>query len=353
MDFEIINHKELASDVKNHYKKIMCEGNEVFIKWHKKVKEAYTAKTGKKHFSRNKLRGVLFKTVKKHGVRDICVLNVPIKKEEIEKILEIKKIEESMLKGYGKFIYKMAYSWSNKGTNIEFNDAYQEVQMQFINSMYGFTRPEMQFSTFVHYSIVRHMINLCKENKQFGGWTPVVNDLYNEFEYVKKRLNRVSTKDEVCHYMNKLRKRKGENLLSEKELKLLNNIFTNVISQTDIEKEDGKSKSINFDELLVDNSYKDTNDEKLKISELEMKAIKTAGLTNLEKEVLKCYLKSDITKSKNGWATKFAANNINPNTGKNYSKAAPGVILKKAKEKILNRYKEINLEKSKKENDWS
>jgi DNA-directed RNA polymerase specialized sigma subunit len=329
-----IDHIDLSDKEKTECKEIMCDGNSRFIYWHDKIKKEYEKRTGKKHFSRSKFRGQLLNKLSKEGVKEISALGVVIPKEDIEKILKVKSIEVKILQGHSKLMHKLAKRWSSK-SNMEFTDTYQEIQIQFLNAIYNFNKKELQFSTFAYHAATRHMISLCSIHKPFSSWGPKVNELYNEFENAKRKFNRHCSREEVYILMNKIRKDNDRSVISEKDKDILEKIGSSLISQSDMKHEE--NESCNFDNLISTDSVR----MGVSLNDLEAKAVKTAGLTPFEKLILKQYLKSDFSKKKSGWATEFALNNINPNTGRNYAKSVPGMVLKQVKEKILERYREL------------
>ncbi len=319
MRFQTVTHIDLSAEQKSSLGKIMAKGSNVL--------KAYWEKVCKKvdgPYSRPTFRTELFKLVDSNATR-FCIRGIQIPKEAVDAILEIRKIESQVIAGYSKWISTMAIKWSRmegRSTSLTFEDFYQEISMKMTDVMYCYNKTENQFITFAHRSIKNGMLKVANESKSIR-WTNENRRLVGEYHKAKNKINGPVDFDQLTKIMK----------LDDKQKEALSSCLTKMVNQSEMTASgSGEEAEMDYSQFGINQSEAS---ETLDFDQKE--AVKNARLDAWEKAVLAAFLEAPY--GSHGWQTEVAAANINPLTGKQYSRAAPAIALKRIREKILAQYK--------------
>jgi DNA-directed RNA polymerase specialized sigma subunit len=305
-DFELLEHYKATAEEKAEQEQIMRRGNAVLNTYLEQVKAVAGAK-----YSRLQYRKDLFAAIKAGSTN---VFGIEISKTDLALILKVRSIEYNVICSYAHLIFNHAKRWTgrNHGSNLTFEDFYIEATMAVSNAIYGFTKPDVVFSTFAVWAIHRGILNAINNNKPLCPWTQENKSLYKQFSetrsaLVKKAGVEVSF-EEVVEKMN----------LEADEVRDLRAMLIRVVNHSEL--------TANHDE---DSDYADSGiygvakdaagvDEKIDAPD-----VSNVKMTNWERIVFDAWLAD----SSRGWATRVAKEN-----GK--SRRAPQIALERVLARI-------------------
>jgi len=282
----------------------MERGNKVFHAFHKKIKDALG-----RRYSRAQCRIDLFKAIK-NKTKQVHGVALP---KQLDLILKVREIEFDVMCGVSKLVFKLARKWSKNNTAMTLSDFYNEGLMAVQNAIYGYTDPDIQFSTYVFPTIKNRFLNKINETRPFCPWSEQHKELFLRFQKTQQDLatkycRRVSI-DEAIRKME----------LSYEEAQTIQHMLIQVINQGDLQSHDDEFE-VGID-TATQREYEPTFDA-MSLVDVEM--------NDWERKVLTAWLSGQ-----RGWQTEVAENTINPETGKTYSRAAPKIAL----DRVINRIK--------------
>lgn len=315
-DFVLIPAYKATAEEKDNLDKIMRRGNKVFHKYHERIKQKIQG-TGDGRYSRMRFRKELYEACK-NDPKKIVVQGISISQADFSIINKVKEIEYDVLSYYSRIIFKLAKKWTVIDPSISFEDYYNEAVAAAIKSMWGFVKEDIKFMTYLHMTITRHMMNFTNENKPLSHWTQENKKLYGDFEQIRRKAGMEIGFDEIVKLMG----------LGSEEVDDLRSMLTKVISQIEFSKggssDDDAPNSIGI--------YSAAQVETKPVLDYDqMEAVRRTPMDDWERKVLEAYLEGG-----RGWASDVARNNVNPETGKVYSRRAPKLAL----DRVLARIKE-------------
>lgn len=231
-------------------------------------------------------------------------------------------VEWSMLCNYSALARKHAHRASNTevGGNT-FDDYLQEAYLCILDAIYSFTRDDIAFSTFAWAVLKNRMIQVINKANLLCPLTNTDLELVARYEQAKTTFNERVSFEQVVQAMN----------LSDEEIRVLNTAMTRVYCEHQL----GDQQNESGDEEVSGNDYTSlrsvqTDDNNGLIVQMSLAdCIERAGLTAFERIVLETSLHPYY-----GWQTDVAKKNVNPNTGKPYSRMWVTYALKNAHKKL-------------------
>lgn len=313
-----ITHVELTSAEKAMHTKVMSKGNKVLVKWHCRVQTA----SGQKHYNRAKFRGELF-TRLNGMVRPIDMYGVTIPKEDVGVILAVRNCEMPMLAAHAKLTEKLARKAHkmNPDCNLDLDDFFNEALVAAIHAFYCYTNEKIIFSTYVVHSVRRRLMNFAFENKPMSRWGYEAYKLLVRLDAARGKINGPATFDELV----RIEKFKPE------EIRTVAALMTKVVNESNIVGNDHGEENSDYSQLAIDANKVEEQTFGFDEVDAVQQAISDADLTVWEKTVLEAFFASP---DDHGWKTEVAQNNVNPMTGKTYSRQAPIVAMDRIKEKV-------------------
>jgi DNA-directed RNA polymerase specialized sigma subunit len=242
---------------------------------------------------------------------------------QIHPDLDNRTVEEAMLSGFSALARRHAKRWARQlgeGNGMSLGDYRNEAYMALTDAIYGFTKTNISFTSFLWRALKNRMIYVTNKSNMMCPLTNPDLELLAKFEDTRRSFNEHVTFDQVAEAMG----------LDEKQHRMLNKVMTRVYSEsqlvTDLQHGDGDT--YNDYTSLRTNVHPDENGDRiLKMSVRD--AINKAGLTSFERIVLETSMAPYY-----GWQSDVARNNVNPTTGKAYTRMWVGMALKNAQEKI-------------------
>lgn len=236
---------------------------------------------------------------------------VGIPRTDLAMIQELKNVEYNILCVYARFIFKRAKLWSSRNhhTQLSFSDFYNEATAGALKAIYYFDKEDTQFMTYLYWCIDRTVQTAINKNKPLSHWLTENVKLYGEFEKTRHKLGLEVTFDEVVSMME----------LDEESITDLRNMLCHVVNHSQIRPANAEGEHEEGYGIYLAIS-KDTlpTEDSSNIMEIADKTV----MTDWERIVLNAYLKGT-----RGWATEVAESNINPDTGREYSRRAPKIAL--------------------------
>ncbi len=312
-----ISHVELTKDQKTTNYEIMAAGNIILKNWHQKIQKEVCKQHGKTRYNRSKFRGELFNQIK--VARSATIFGVTIPKCDIEAILAVRQIEMPMLQAHANLMDQLARKAykMNPDCGLDLEDFFNEALMAGMNAIYCYTDTQIVFSTYLVHAIKRRLFNYALEQR---GCSYDVYKLFTDYHKIRNENNGPITVDEA---IKKLK-------LKESQVLQLSVMLNKVIHESDLiaDKED------DYDFTTLARGATKVEKAGIEIDEAQSvrEAITDAQLTEWEKIVLNAFLEAS---SSHGWRTEVAEQNINPDTGKAYSRAAPAIAMDRIKDKVL------------------
>ena len=237
-------------------------------------------------------------------------------------------------------VARLANFWVRRDHNpmIDYDDLESEGIIALLNSIYCYGgKPRKKklpkFITYAHWGVYNRIMTKYLRSTPFSGLTSN-GELMVQYEALKRELNRHVGFDEAVSIMELDEKQ------SEVLLRMLVIITNRCAMKTDEEGIDYVDLSKTFAgpsnsqfEIRGHKSGRPVYTQTELIEPDMLIAVEQTELSDWERSVFKAYLEGG-----NGWATQVASEHINPITGVQYSRAAPKVVLKRVKEKILDTY---------------
>lgn len=242
--------------------------------------------------------------------------------------LDNRTVEWAMFCSYHLLCRKRAKRWcGGEGSGMSLDDYLAESHICLIDTIYGYIRNDIKFSTFLWKCLENRMSYVHNRNNMLCPLTNEDLTLWTQYEEAKLQFNDHVTFDQVVEAMG----------LDEEQCRALGVIMTKVVSESQIVSGDGPSASTNINH---GNDYtslrlgKEGNDNIVKLTVSD--AIKRANLTPFERIVLDASMVLDPETGEPyyGWQTEVAKNNINPGTGEPYSRMWVGMALTAAYKKL-------------------
>lgn len=298
-----IQHVEMTDKEKEDLSLIMYNANKIGTKYLDEIKK-------NNKFSMDKFISLI--SVADEN-QDLDINGVIIPKTDLKIIKSVSKIENKVLSSVGALLTQLSYraSQNSQGKQLSFEDYYNEALMTARRAVYSYCQVDIKFTTFVQSSIINRFRNINNANKPLSRVSKKVRNIQQTFAKLKKQSPEMSF-DDIVKQMN----------LSEKEIKLLKAATRTVTSMSQFE--DNETQS--FIETIPC-----SNNDQL-FNGIDMNKI----LTFIKNEVSDWDYKVFVAfiNGSHGWASKIAEENINPETGKKYSRRAPKVALDRVLEKI-------------------
>jgi DNA-directed RNA polymerase specialized sigma subunit len=254
-----------------------------------------------------------------------------LKIRQINPVFRFKKrdrtAEEALLESYAALAKFYAKRWTieENPSGLSFADYLQEAYMTILEAIWQWDKPERaDLTTFVWYSIRNRFSAVTNRGNLLCPYTNEDLKLVVQFEKGLATINGPSTFEETIKKLN----------MTEEEGKYLLSIMTKVYSENQFSRGDKENESsphsIGNDYTMcrkgIDNEKSvDTLAEQERVDRI----IAQANLTPLEKKVFEQAMEPFY-----GWQTEFAKENINPESGKPYTRARIGQILKNAQMKL-------------------
>ena len=239
--------------------------------------------------------------------KSVSVFGVTVSADDAAKILRAKAIEFEVLEAYEFLLKRHARIYTNIAksvgqTSVDFDDLFDEARLKLLNCIYFFQFNESRnnkFTTLLVSALKRHLGRFINSTNLLGGLSNNAIELLNRASAAKVEENRPMTFDELSEKLN----------LSAAEREMLEDVNRHVCVRSSL-----------------------TKNEKDAISQLSAKG--TEQIINIlpelmEKAKLDPFAKMCVTTwaaagtDDWGWALKLANEQINPVTGKHYSKMAP------------------------------
>lgn len=306
-----------TEEMKANQDQVMRVGNVLFDKHHKIVKDVLGGgQYGKKLFKKDLYAAY------KVSPKNIVVHGHVIPQDDFLKINKIKEIEFEILQTYSSLFKKYANKWNRIDPSIPFDDYYQECMTAAMASIWGFFKPNVKFITYLVWSIDKRMISFTNENKPLSPWSANDKQLIKKVNKLRKTNPAISF-EEIIDVLK----------LNDEERLALSSMNTKVCSQSTFVKKDKDEGAAVGIFSAVDHRNLENN---LKFDQDQMAKIRNINFTSWERVVLEAYLKGDY-----GWATAVADSNINPETGKPYSRRAPKLALDRVFQRIREELKEV------------
>lgn len=252
----------------------------------------------------------------------VCKVNIPV--ELVRQINDLFQYEWRMITGYSKLLQQQAWK-VHRRFRIDLEDLVSEGSMALVRALWTYARPDVKFITYAAWIIHRQLRMYASKDKPLSHLT--VNDikLQTMMRQKAREVNGPATFDELVEKMK----------LSPEQCVALERSLTKVIHESHLD----NSNSVRRPEhgfSLFDLVGKKDDHSSLEIEEILSKI----ELTDWERSVVTaCMQNSD----KNGWQEEVARKNINPITGKRYSRRAPAIAMKRIREKILEVYSDAKV----------
>ena len=331
MQFYTIDHLDLSKQEKHDMAILMATGASIIEYYHEAASALIKESGSKMRYYRVNFRQELFSILSKRtgnmlNNQPVTIRDVVIPNSDIMAINALRKVEFRIMQGYAKLMFQHAKKWSQRGgTSIGFDDFYNEIVLTVMNSIYCYTNTKIQFTTFTVTAIQRRMAFFVSQYKQLSHWTNDDKDLYNEYQETRikaeaKNGNVPMRLEEIMAIMK----------LDADDQERLRDMLKSVIRESDIVSHD--------DDNAVDITAFAKVEERGTL-DMDIKDIlKQMEMTEWEKAVLDAYLQSPVG---GGWRAEVASKFINPETGKNYSRAAPKIALDRLLVRIKTKYETL------------
>ncbi len=257
---------------------------------------------------------------------DMTVEAVNYINEHYQSIMAVREIEWPMVRAFSRLAKKQAAGWAKMASNglLTIDDYYQEALLAVVDAVYGYSKPEWKFITFVFWSIKRRLITAINASNPF----PLPNEaisLRKRYAEAEEKINGPASIDEICDVAG----------FTDRERNLVATTFVSVARQSDMllsNKDESNQEEADYTGMRRGLD----NEETIRCNYEIKEAFSQADLTSFERKVVETYLDPF-----HGWQTKLASEEINPRTGQFYTRAAIAVILEKALKKIKAAYQQV------------
>lgn len=291
----------------------MAESQPVVDKWFKAVRgdKRAKAKNPLLKYSIRKFRMEFFNAGRKES-GSVKIGSVIIPKEDADKIYALHAWEDTLIHGHVRLMNRVIHR-ADRDSYLDNDDCMMTATMYLLDAIYQYDG-STKFITYAHHAIYRGVVRALNRAKRNYPWTNRMRELYAEYNATKRKMNRPCNFEEIVETMQ----------LGTDERHALEAALSQVMNQGELVKTEEEETEA-FE--VVDHH------QCLRLDPDQKDAILCAGLDEWETKVLECFLSGH-----RGWQTEVAENNINPATGKPYSRRAPHVAMERIKEKILQAY---------------
>ena len=336
MDSSLLPYIKLTKERTDEVCSIMCDGNILLEKWHKKYNDSVT-KPNLKIRKRINFINFLYKKTRKKS-KDILLLDFTIPECQTAKMFAVKEIEYEVLCGYAGFIAKCAkkYYLTHKDTSSlscnSFEDYYNECVLYAQEAIFGYMGTN-KFITYLGRILHNNTFRFINKSNFFNPHTNECIRLRMAFEKEKNNNPNLSI-DEILELMK----------ISKEEINLLLSSYTNIAKYANFKNKNKISEPGTDEELVLDYTYKATSNDDHHISptifdrERFMDWSIFSVLTDIEREVIYNYCMDQNNWRKN---TKLC----NPSTGKKYTRWGLSTIFSRAISKLQNEIEKTKSEK--------
>jgi len=237
-------------------------------------------------------------------------------------IQHIKAIEWDMIQCFSRLVHQLAsrfckgYQLRTSGSIISIADCVQEATLALIDAIFTYDNEKIKFITYAFTCIRNKLTQMVAKNAPLSPLTGEVPDLMRRYEIQKASYNRHVTDDEVFADLK----------LDEREIKILTKAKAKVWTSREWrDTDESRSFSNDYTEARHGIEHEKPFPADFEIEEV----IGRAGLDEIEKKIIATAIRPYA-----GWQTDLAANNINPNTGKPYTRQRMGQIVHAAYDKV-------------------
>ena len=307
----------LSEDRKDELAKIMQSGNKVL----KRLYEQVVEKTGMgtKTYSRATFRDELVSAMKKGQVNSIR--GMEINSEDLAKIQAVTDVSMELLCGYTRCIEKLSYlhAYAHPNAIMGFQDYYDEGIIGAINAIYYYTNTNVSFFTYLYHCVRRKLANSVNKNNPLSPWSNKARKLHMLYEEARAEFNRPVTFDEVANYLG----------FNDEERAEVQATLVEVYHGTGLSKNqcvENPTDVMDLDQLAV---IQELRTHRPLLNEDQRDVVRETTLTYFENEVFKAF-----QNPYSGWQVDVARDNINPGTGKPYSRQAVQLALNNALVKV-------------------
>ena len=331
-DNHTLPYVPLSKERKGELAHIMRRGNKALKYLYDQVVEATGIK--RKTYSRADFRDELVAAMKSGDTRSLR--GVKMDPKALARIQAVTDLRMEILCGYTRSIEKLSYRYAlaHPETIMSFQDYYDEGIIGALNAMYYYTDTNIAFMTYLYHCIRRRMANAVNKANPLSPWSNEARKLHMLYEEARAEFNRPTTFEEVANYL-------GFDL---DERSIVQATLTEVYHATALPSQtegSGATDSAIFDKLVIGKPLWVGH----VLDECQRQAIEDAPLTPFERAVLKVFELepfegNNFMTGKWGWQTRVARENINPNTGRPYTKTFVKMALRSAIAKVQATYKQ-------------
>jgi hypothetical protein len=325
------------------HEETMVAGNVVLKRLHGRIKE----RAGGKKYSRAKFRRDVFNIQRQEDGR-IKVFGLLVPKCDLDKIHAVKNIEWDVICAFSRLVHQLAERWSRRSSDltVSYADLYDEASFSLFHAVYyytGFTKKNkrVSFCTYCYHAINNRLITVCSRTRSTSPLSHDAVELFDQYQVAKRGMNRPANFDEIVECMGI-----GPDQRNTLEAMLIS-VFhqgvmeTRIVSRTGESGNDFSKLGLKFAGMDGSVAWRVTGHSgrygttfQTTEPDFDLKrAVTDVNLSELEQAVLIEFL----TNPKSGWMSRVAEN-INPKTGKPYSRMAITLAWRRAKQKILDAY---------------
>lgn len=232
-------------------------------------------------------------------------------------------VEFAMICSYSALARKHAkkhYKQNKDTITISLGDYLDEAYISLIDCVYGYSDRAIAFSTYCWKAMKNRMNKTTNHQNAFCPLTNPHIKLVQKYEEKRKTYNDHVTFDEVTLALG----------LSEKDTKTLASIMAKVYNESSMKVSSNSDDNVTNDYTYLSGSARNEDEIFKNMTRLGVQnAISVANLTEFEMKVLRASMEEPW-----GWQTELADNNINPKTGKPYTKTWIGTVLSHAQKKV-------------------
>jgi len=250
-----------------------------------------------------------------------------------EEVLGNRTIEWSLVCGFVQLCRKLARkNFSSDAHNgLELDDYEQEAIVGLVDAIWGYDHEDVAFITYAWCSIKNKLITSNNKMQQLSPFANADLILLENFNVAKSRFNRPVTFDEIVLAMK----------LSHKDIESLSGMLQRVNCESQVSPNDRSGDENTQDYTAfrkgIDTEEADQADflchEQMTVALAQVKEC----LSDFESELLAASLSPFY-----GWKSAIASKHINPNTGKQYTKACVNGVLESVRRKLLEVYEAIS-----------
>lgn len=276
------------------------------------------------------------------NINGLKLKGVKVSDSVLRRITDVRFIQDEVLSGFSLLIEKLALQrWKkHRKSSLGVQDLYNEGIMGAINAIYGYSREDAVFMTFLYTCVLRKMSSAILKDNILSPWSSEAVVLHRTYEEAVLEFNKPVTFQEVCDHcqftdaevrivaMTLKEVQRGWDM--QHGLKMNYGEKSCFVQESECAIVNGKSIA----KPRVGNTGIWSNDNVLDIDQRE--AIERARLqmSKFEKAVLDACMLDGL----HGWQSNVASLNINPSTGKPYSRMATSLAMERIKKLVLQEY---------------